>query len=73
MHRMQNDIQTQAWYLQTHTCGICQKVLNRSDRLKAHIKTHNKVPLVCNKCYREFVRKDHFDKHINCCNDVLPS
>ena len=39
----------------------------------ANVETHNKVPLVCNKCYREFVRKDHFDRHINCCDDVLPS
>ena len=58
---------------QTHKCDICQKVFNRSDRLKAHIETHNKVPLVCNKCYREFFRKYHFDRHINCCNEVLPS
>ena len=48
-------------------------MFNRSDRLKAHIETHNKVPLVCNKWYREFFRKDHFDRHINCCNEVLPS
>ena len=59
--------------VQTHKCDNCQKVFNRSDRLKAHIETHNKVPLVYNKCYREFVRKDHFDRHINFCNEVLPS
>ena len=59
--------------VQTHKRDICQKVFNRSGRLKASVETHNKVPLVCNKCYREFVRKDHFDRHINCCDEVLPS
>ena len=47
--------------VQTHKHDICQKVFNRSGRLKANVETHNKFPLVCNKCYREFVRKDHFD------------
>ena len=50
-----------------------KKVFSRSDRLKPQIETHNKVPLVWNKCYREFVRKDNFDRHINSCNEVLPS
>ena len=31
------------------------------------------MPLVSNKFYREFVRKDHFDRHISFCNEVLPS
>ena len=59
--------------VQTNKCDISQKVFNRSDRLKAHIETHNEIPLVSNKFYREFVRKDHFDRHISFCNEVLPS
>ena len=48
-------------------------MFNRSDRLKAHIETDNKVPIVYNKCYRKFVRKDNSDRRIYRCNKVLPS
>lgn len=56
-----------------YRCDICQKVFDRSDQLKAHIDNHNKSPLICPKCYREYRRQDHFDKHILACSDVLPS
>ena len=56
-----------------HECGICHKVFPRYDRLKSHIEKHNKALLICPKCYMEYKRQDHFDKHILAYTDVLPS
>ena len=88
MFRLQHGVQTQTWYLQTHKrslkkkeketvqeykCDICQKVFKIFDQLKANIDNHNKGPLICPKCYREYRRQDHFDKHFLACSDVLLS
>lgn len=54
-------------------CSICQKIYNRSSRLKKHMTIHDKPQkndvLVCEKCSMAFASIEEIEDHINRIHD----
>lgn len=55
------------------TCTVCQKVYNRSSRLKKHMTSHEKPQksnvLTCEKCLMAFANIEEIDDHFNRIHD----
>nr|XP_013189672.1 unnamed protein product [Amyelois transitella] len=48
-----------------HVCQICQRVFNRTNHLKDHMKIHtDDRPYECSFCHRRFIQKINLKNHI---------
>ncbi|XP_060804764.1 zinc finger and SCAN domain-containing protein 12 isoform X2 [Amyelois transitella] len=48
-----------------HVCQICQRVFNRTNHLKDHMKIHtDDRPYECSVCHRRFIQKINLKNHI---------
>ena len=51
----------------------CESTFAFASYLKRHSKTREKEQLACEKCGKTDSRKDHFEKHVFSCTEIIPT
>ena len=54
-------------------CDFCDLSYPFESKLKKHMLVHDKHLLICPKCNKLYKRLDHFSRHIQSCDDFVPS